>query len=273
MPRDTRPYLTYPIGYTLHPRLDMLTDAAFRAFHEMNDYCRTNRTDGRILKPLAAKRWPARALTELVKGDGDRPLVILDGDAYLLRSYEEHQFTNADAEALRQKRIEAGRAGGRASGEARRNQGAASASKQKGSKAEASASANASRASKQNEAESESEVNYLTDTTYVPESGPDSNARVLEADQAMQQLDAKKLEVATAAEQLGIRELGSTRQYLERATGKLMTLAATVELASVVCAHARHPVDNPDAYVASVCRKSPQRVREWWTQLDLQEDS
>lgn len=116
MPRDPRPYLTYPVGYTQHPRWELLSDKAFRALHEMQDYCRQNRTDGRIDLRAAERRWPKKILDELVTGIDDRPLVVVDDSGYVIRSYAEHQMTEKDFEDLHEKRARAGRIGGRRSG-------------------------------------------------------------------------------------------------------------------------------------------------------------
>ena len=121
MPRDPRPYLTYPVGYTTHPRWELHSDAAFRALHEMQDYSRSLLTDGRIDRRVAERRWPKKVLAELLAGIDDRPLLVLDGDVYVLRSYAEHQMTAADVEDLRSKRATAGRKGGIARASARAN--------------------------------------------------------------------------------------------------------------------------------------------------------
>lgn len=112
MPRDPRPYLTYPVGYSTHPRWELLSDGAFRALHEMQDYSRSLLTDGRVDCRVADRRWKRRFLDEILAGIDDRPLMILDGDTYVIRSYADHQMTAADVEDLRQKRSDAGRKGG-----------------------------------------------------------------------------------------------------------------------------------------------------------------
>lgn len=111
MPRDRRLYMTFPIDFYEHPKVAPLSDAAFRAFVEMNGYSRRHELDGRIPVKAARLKWKARALAELVDSHPERPLVVLDGDDYVIRDYKEHQFTADDLEALREKRSQAGAKG------------------------------------------------------------------------------------------------------------------------------------------------------------------
>ncbi|MGN6199104.1 hypothetical protein [Humibacter sp.] len=111
MPRDRRLYMTFPIDFYEHPKVVPLSDAAFRAFVEMNGYSRRHDLDGRIPAKAARLKWRSRALAELVASHPERPLVTLDGDEYVIRDYAEHQFTADDLEALRAKRSQAGAKG------------------------------------------------------------------------------------------------------------------------------------------------------------------
>jgi hypothetical protein len=114
MPRDPRLYMTFPIDFDEHPKVEPLSDAAFRAFVAMNGYSRRQKLDGRIPAVVARKRWRVRELTELVNSDPERPLVLIDGDTYVIRDYAEHQFTTADEAELHERKARAGAAGGRA---------------------------------------------------------------------------------------------------------------------------------------------------------------
>lgn len=122
MPRDRRLYMTFPIDFDEHPKVSPLSDAAFRAFVEMNAYSRRQDLNGRIPVQVAKKRWKSRALTELVESHPERPLVVLDGADYVIRDYAQHQFTSADLEELRSKRAAAGAKGGAAKAAARAEQ-------------------------------------------------------------------------------------------------------------------------------------------------------
>lgn len=121
MPRDQRLYMTFPIDFDEHPKVEGLSDAAFRAFVSMNGYSRRHDLDGRIPAATARRRWKVRALNELVASHAERPLVFLDGDDYVIRDYAEHQLTSSDIEQLREKRAAAGRKGGKARANAEAN--------------------------------------------------------------------------------------------------------------------------------------------------------
>lgn len=114
MPRDQRLYMTFPIDFDEHPKIELLSDPAFRAFVAMNGYCRRQRLDGKIPAAIATKRWGRKVLGELLASHDERPLVLLEDDTYILRSYADHQFTTADEDALRSARAIAGAKGGKA---------------------------------------------------------------------------------------------------------------------------------------------------------------
>lgn len=225
MPRDQRPYVTYPINYTGHPRIEGLSDPAFRVFHEMNDYARVHRLDGSIPAVVARKRWPAKVLDELVRGIDDRPLVVFTDGRYFLRSYSEHQFTTADEEELRRKRAEAGSKGGKAKATA---QQAASA---------ALASARPPRW--QNLAESKSKLDVDSD-----------EASRLALDPAARDYDE--------AEKQSIRQLltepfGREPEELEALTVVTMLLEASPRPVTNVVGYVRRCIDRSPAKVAGLC--------------------
>lgn len=115
MPRDARLFMTFPIDFDEHPKVEPLSDAAFRAFVSMNGYSRRQDLDGRIPKAVARKRWGDKVMSELVASHPERPLVYLDItiDSYVIRDYAEHQETTTSIEARRQRNAENGRKGGR----------------------------------------------------------------------------------------------------------------------------------------------------------------
>lgn len=115
MPRDTRLFMTFPIDFDEHPKVEPLSDAAFRAFVEMNGYSRRQDLDGAIPARVAVKRWGKPVLEELEASHPERPLVYLslNPDAYVLRDYAEHQETTASIEARRQRNQANGAKGGR----------------------------------------------------------------------------------------------------------------------------------------------------------------
>lgn len=113
MPRDQRLYMTFPIDFWMHPKIEPLSDAAFRVFVEMNGYSRMQLLDGRIPRTYADRKWRKRALGELCANHPERPSLTVDGDDYVIWNYAEHQSTAADIEDLRAKRAAAGSKGGR----------------------------------------------------------------------------------------------------------------------------------------------------------------
>lgn len=110
MPRDRRLYMTFPNDFWTHPKVARLSDAAFRAFVEANGHSRMRETDGLIEKEDAEFMWSETALDELLVSHPTRPLVVREGENYLIRDYAEHQLTKADREELIEKRAAAGRA-------------------------------------------------------------------------------------------------------------------------------------------------------------------
>lgn len=110
MPRDSRLYMTFPIDFWTHEKVAPLSDAAFRAFVEMNGHSRMQLTDGVIAERFAEHRWGRDVLNELVESDEERPLVLHHGKSYVIRDFAEHQFTNADIEKMRADKVRAGQA-------------------------------------------------------------------------------------------------------------------------------------------------------------------
>lgn len=111
MPRDKRLYMTFPIDFWTHPKVSRLSDAAFRAFVESNGHSRMIESDGRIEAEDAEFMWKPEILAELLRSHPTRPLMLREGDAYVLRDYAQHQFTKADRDGLSERRREAGKAG------------------------------------------------------------------------------------------------------------------------------------------------------------------
>lgn len=113
MPKDKRLYMTFPIDFDDHPKIAPLSDAAFRAFVEMNGYSRRQNLDGRIPGRYALRRWGSDVLDELVDTDPDRPVVVRVDDAFVLRDYAEHQETTESIAKRRETNAANGSKGGR----------------------------------------------------------------------------------------------------------------------------------------------------------------
>lgn len=110
MPRDKRLYMTFPIDFWTHPKVSRLSDAAFRAFVESNGHSRMIESDGHIEAEDAEFMWKPEILAELLRSHPTRPLMLREGDEYVLRDYAEHQFTKADRDRVTEVRSKAGKA-------------------------------------------------------------------------------------------------------------------------------------------------------------------
>jgi hypothetical protein len=232
--------MTFPIDFDEHPKVEPLSDGAFRAFVSMNGYSRRQRLDGNIPKAIAVRRWKPRFLAELVASHPERPLVLLDGDTYVIRDYAEHQFTTTDEAELKKKRAEAGSMGGKATASAR-----------------ASATAKPEQTGSKPVAESESGI--LTDVTndiessHLPDSageGHDNKARI-------------------AASGMGIRDIHKVTEGFVRATKLPMTLGGGVALARAITSKSPNPISNVDAYLSKACRSTPDEVLQAYEDLDI----
>jgi hypothetical protein len=111
MAKDQRLYMTFPNDFWMHPKVAPLSVEAKWAFVEMNGYSRMQDLDGSIPSVMALRLWSSEVLAELVASHPERPLVMLDGDTYVIRDYDKHQQTTADREALSQVRSMAGKRG------------------------------------------------------------------------------------------------------------------------------------------------------------------
>lgn len=116
MALDPREFIRLHAGMPEHPKVDPLSDAAFRCLIEAWCLCRRSRNDGHIPIATWRKKWKARARKELVEAG----LVVLETDAAVMRDWLEHQPSVAELDAKRSAKAEAGRKGGVKSGQARR---------------------------------------------------------------------------------------------------------------------------------------------------------
>lgn len=136
MTRDTRTYIRVHDGMPDHPKVEPLSDKAFRLLVSSWAWCSRHRTDGCIRASVWLGRGTARARTELV----DAGLVeALDNGDVLVHDYLEHQRSAEEIAELSLKRAEAGSRGGRAraSKQAKRQASARASAKQTASKTQA----------------------------------------------------------------------------------------------------------------------------------------
>jgi len=119
MPKDPRGYITVHDGMPNHPKVEPLTDKAFRLLVTSWCYCAANNTDGNIRQVVWERRSTAKARQELL----DAGLVLLADDGVQMRDYLQHQRSAAERAALREKRANAGKLGGRAKANAKQEPG------------------------------------------------------------------------------------------------------------------------------------------------------
>lgn len=110
MPRDPRPFITLHDGMPDHPKIEALSDAAFRLLVSTWCWCNRNRTDGKVATASWNKRGTSKARRELLESG----LAVLVDDGVQMHDYLEHQRSAAEIDELSEKRREAGRKGGKA---------------------------------------------------------------------------------------------------------------------------------------------------------------
>lgn len=108
MPRDTRTYITVHDGMPEHPKIEGLSDGAFRALVEAWCWCSRNQTDGLITAASWRKRGTPAARKELAAAG----LVETRGDGVYMHDYTLHQRTADEIAEQRAKKASAGRKGG-----------------------------------------------------------------------------------------------------------------------------------------------------------------
>jgi hypothetical protein len=106
--KDDRLYARFDIAMDEHPKIMLLSDAAFRALIEATFYCRRQLTDGFLDERVAMRKWGREVLDELASNHSERPSLTVVQGGWCIRDYAEHQTTRADIERKRA----AGRAGG-----------------------------------------------------------------------------------------------------------------------------------------------------------------
>lgn len=113
---DDRTYIRLHDGMPDHPKIDALSDRAFRLLISSWCWCSRHLTDGRIPDKVWAKRGTAAARRELITEGLAEPV---EGGVHM-HDYLEHQRSAEEVAILKATRREAGRKGGlaRAKGQA-----------------------------------------------------------------------------------------------------------------------------------------------------------
>jgi len=253
MPEDKRLYMTFPNDFWMHPKIAILTDAAFRAFVEMNGYSRVQDLDGRIPITAAKKMWKPKALTELQSNHPERPTLTVEGDEYVIRDYAKHQQTIAARAAA----AEVSRVNGSKGGRPRKENPDIT---QGVSKNNPDVTQTKPREN-QSQSQSPESENYLTDIGNPLKSShlgdaPDSGHDIPES-------------IIAKAKAAGITNLPAMVESLTSAVRQPVTPTAAIELALATTARARGHVRNVDKYVGTACRKSPADIIWDYERLDL----
>lgn len=239
MPRDKRLFMTFPIDFDEHPKVAPLSDAAFRAFVEMNGYSRRHDLDGVIPAGVARKRWVSRALKELTTSHPERPLVIDKGDSYVLRDYAEHQETRESVAARRARNRENGTKGGRPPRNRTETQ---------------SVTESVSGSAPERKAESRVQSPEGL-TTHVSES------QSLQ-DRARAMTDSMSSVVKGMASRAGITDLASLIVSIHEHTGCVVEAAHAVALTNELVGRAKGEVKHPQRYVVSCLAQSPGEIEK-----------
>lgn len=250
--KDSRLYMTFPIDTHRHPKFRRLSPEAKWAFFEMNGEARLEDNDGVFDAEEAEFLWGADVLDALVKSHPSRPLVVREGDKYVIREYAKHQLTRADRERMSAERSEQAR---RAANARWSKRGASS--EHAGSMH--AASGEHAESCQQSQSQSQSQTYDLTSIKSQSVS-QERNAREIltDAEETPEQVEGSK----RLADGIGVN-LG---KVIERAEGidRSLTHGQALRLATIILAKSkRQPPGNPMGYIATTFRNSPLEVQQW----------
>lgn len=110
--KDPRLYAKFTISFASHPKILILSDAAFRCLVEATLWSREQEKDGFLARRLALAKWSLDVLQELCTNDDENPSLIEREEGWYIHDYGEHQETKADIEARRERNRANGQKGG-----------------------------------------------------------------------------------------------------------------------------------------------------------------
>lgn len=111
----------------------------------------------------------------------------------------------------------------------------------------------------------------LTDVTNFPGSSPDSTVRAERIDpQLLAVIRDREAKAVERAHELGIQDPESVWNRLERTLRGSITFPDAIRLAAVILDCSPTFIGNPEGYIATACRKSPDQVRQWADDIDVQ---
>lgn len=143
MGQDTRTYIKLHDGMPDHPKIDALSDKAFRLLIGIWCWCSRHLTDGIVPETTWSKRGSKAAREELLEAGLAEP----HPEGIYMHDYLDHQRSADEVRALREARREAGKLGGKAKANAL-----------------ASAKANAKQTSSKNVAETDTDTETESET-------------------------------------------------------------------------------------------------------------
>lgn len=112
--KDERLYAKFTLDFPDSPKIKPLAVEVKWALVEMICYSRRMKTDGFLSKPLAIAIWGASTCLALATNDPEKPSLVEVENGYVVHDFAEHQTTNAEIDALSEKRRAAGQKGGQA---------------------------------------------------------------------------------------------------------------------------------------------------------------
>lgn len=104
---DPRPSIRVVTTMPDHPKIEPLSDGAFRALIRLWCWCGEHRTDGLVPTAVARKKARPRYLAELVAAG----LMRQFDDGYGMHDFTDHNKTSEEVDALRQSASESGAKG------------------------------------------------------------------------------------------------------------------------------------------------------------------
>ncbi|WP_353809098.1 hypothetical protein [Agromyces sp. SYSU T00194] len=230
--------MTFPNDFWQHPKVAPLSDAAFRAFVELNGYSRMQDLDGRVPAGVARRMWAPKVLDELCSNHPERPSLVVDGDVFVIWNYAEHQQTRADRDALVEKNRANGRKGGRPPKNPNETQSVSSGFEMGTQK-------------EPNEKQSQSQSPEVTD---VNESSPVPAAR--------ETTDELPPAVQALASQAGLTSVAAIVAQIEKHTARRVSGERAVTVARWLLDKAKNP-RVPQRYVFGAISRSPFEVQQF----------
>jgi hypothetical protein len=112
MPKDQRLYGKFTLDFPDHPKIAILSDAAFRCLVEATLWSRKQERDGLLARRYAVAKWGVEVLQELCCNDDTNPSLIEREEGWWIHDYAEHQETKADIEDRRERNRVNGQKGG-----------------------------------------------------------------------------------------------------------------------------------------------------------------